>query len=114
MTTIDPVVITTSISRLSMPESSIARLQAIRFNSQWSLSVNSDYVYPETEGDRPANFAVARALAATLRKLCDTDPEFLNFRMRLAHMLETNNSLREGPLAIKFFTALQGAMAPPA
>jgi 2-polyprenyl-6-methoxyphenol hydroxylase-like FAD-dependent oxidoreductase len=83
-------------------------------DAAWSLSVNSDYVYPETEGERPANFPVARAVAATLRKLCDTDPEFLNFRTRLAHMLETNNGLREGPLAIKFFTALQGAMASPA
>jgi 2-polyprenyl-6-methoxyphenol hydroxylase-like FAD-dependent oxidoreductase len=82
-------------------------------DAAWSLSVNSDYVYPETEGERPANFAVSRAVAATLRKLCDTDPEFLGFRFRLAHMLETNAGLREGPLAIKFFTALQGAMAPP-
>jgi 2-polyprenyl-6-methoxyphenol hydroxylase-like FAD-dependent oxidoreductase len=83
-------------------------------DAAWSLSVNSDYVYPETEGERPANFPVARAIAATLRKLCDTDPDFLNYRMRLAHMLETAAGLREGPLAIKFFTALQGAMAPPA
>ncbi|MEP7209864.1 MAG: tryptophan 7-halogenase [Alphaproteobacteria bacterium] len=82
-------------------------------DAAWSLSVNSDYVYPETEGERPANFAVARAVAAILRKLCDTDREFLNFRFRLAHMLETNAGLREGPLAIKFFTALQGAMSPP-
>ena len=78
----------------------------------WTLSTNSDYVYPETEGDRPANFAVSRAVATVLRKLCDTDSEFLDFRYRLAHMLETANSLREGPLAIKFFTALQGAMSP--
>ncbi len=80
----------------------------------WTLSVNSDYVYPETEGERPANFAVSRAVATVLRKLCDTDAEFLEFRYRLAHMMATSNSLREGPLAIKFFTALQGAMSPPA
>lgn len=78
----------------------------------WSLSTNSDYVYPETEGERPANFAMSRALAATLRKLADEDLDFRRLRYRLVHMLETADSLRSGPLAVRFFTALQGSMAP--
>jgi 2-polyprenyl-6-methoxyphenol hydroxylase-like FAD-dependent oxidoreductase len=78
----------------------------------WSLAINSDYAYPETEGERPANFAMSRNVAAVLRRLCDADPEFAIFRYRLAHMIETAAPLREGPLAIKFFTALQGSMAP--
>lgn len=77
----------------------------------WSLSINSDYVYPETEGERPANFAMSRALAATLRKLADEDLEFRILRYRLVHMLESANTLREGPLGVRFFTALQGSMA---
>ncbi len=77
----------------------------------WTLSTNSDYVYPQTEGERPANFAMSRAVAATLRKLADQDEEFRIFRYRLVHMVETGESLREGPLAIRFFTALQGSMA---
>jgi 2-polyprenyl-6-methoxyphenol hydroxylase-like FAD-dependent oxidoreductase len=77
----------------------------------WSLSTNSDYVYPETEGERPANFAMSRALAATLRKLADEDMEFRHLRYRLVHMLETADALRSGPLAVRFFTALQGSMA---
>lgn len=77
----------------------------------WSLSINSDYVYPETEGERPANFAMSRALAATLRKLADEDLEFRVLRYRLVHMLESANALREGPLGVRFFTALQGSMA---
>lgn len=77
----------------------------------WSLSINSDYVYPETEGERPSNFAMSRALAATLRKLADEDLEFRILRYRLVHMLESANALREGPLGIRFFTALQGSMA---
>jgi 2-polyprenyl-6-methoxyphenol hydroxylase-like FAD-dependent oxidoreductase len=77
----------------------------------WSLSTNSDYVYPETEGERPANFAMSRALAATLRKLADEDMEFRHLRYRLVHMLETADALRSGPLAGRFFTALQGSMA---
>jgi hypothetical protein len=28
-------------------------------------------------------------------------------------MLEDGSALRDGPLAIKFFTALQGSMSPP-
>lgn len=78
----------------------------------WGLSVNSDYVYPETEGERPANFAVSRAMAATLRKLADEDMEFRVLRYRLVHMVDADNVLREGPLAMRFFTALQGSMAP--
>ena len=77
----------------------------------WSLSINSDYVYPETEGERPANFAMSRALAATLRKLADEDMEFRHLRYRLVHMLDSADALRSGPLAVRFFTALQGSMA---
>lgn len=77
----------------------------------WSLSVNSDYVYPETEGERPGNYAMSRALAATLRKLADEDLEFRVLRYRLVHMLESAAALREGPMAVRFFTALQGSMA---
>jgi len=77
----------------------------------WSLSINSDYVYDETEGERPAAYAMNRAIAATLRRLADEDLDFRTLRYRLVHMLESANALREGPMGIKFFTALQGSMA---
>ncbi|MFT3724269.1 MAG: FAD-dependent monooxygenase [Hyphomonadaceae bacterium] len=77
----------------------------------WGLSINSDYVYPETEGERPPTFAMTRAMAATLRKLADEDLEFRVARYRLVHMVDAANALREGPLAVRFFTALQGSMA---
>jgi 2-polyprenyl-6-methoxyphenol hydroxylase-like FAD-dependent oxidoreductase len=77
----------------------------------WGLSINSDYVYPETEGERPPTFAMTRAMVATLRKLADEDMDFRIARYRLVHMVDSANALREGPLAIRFFTALQGSMA---
>ena len=77
----------------------------------WSLSINSDYVYEETEGERPAAYAMNRAVAATLRKLADENLEFRALRYRLVHMVDSANALREGPMGIKFFTALQGSMA---
>lgn len=77
----------------------------------WSLSINSDYVYEETEGERPANFGMSRAMASVLRKLADEDMEFRVLRYRLVHMVDSANILREGPLGIRFFTALQGSMA---
>ncbi len=77
----------------------------------WSLSINSDYVYEETEGERPAAYAMNRAVAATLRKLADEDLEFRTLRYRLVHMIDSANALREGQLGIRFFTALQGSMA---
>lgn len=78
----------------------------------WGLSINSDYVYPETEGPRPDNFAMNRALASTLRRLADEDMEFRVLRHRLVHMVDPDTVLREGPLALRFFAALQGSMAP--
>lgn len=77
----------------------------------WSLSINSDYVYPQTEGERPANFAMSRAVAATLRKLSDTDVEIRILRYKLVHMIASADALREGDVGIRFFTALQGSMA---
>lgn len=77
----------------------------------WSLSINSDYVYEETEGERPAAFAMNRTVAATLRRLADEDLEFRALRYRLVHMIDTANALREGQLGIRFFTELQGSMA---
>lgn len=77
----------------------------------WSLSLNSDYVYEETEGERPPTFAMNRAMAATLRKLADDDLDFRTFRYQLVHMTADANALREGAMGIKFFTALQGSMA---
>ena len=77
----------------------------------WSLSINSDYVYPQTEGERPANYAMNRAIAATLRNLADADLEFRILRYKLVHMIASADSLREGQIGIRFFTALQGSMA---
>jgi hypothetical protein len=79
----------------------------------WNLATSSDYVYPETEGERPANFEMIRAMAGVLRKLAQDDPEFRVYRLRLGHMLESDNRLRDGgPLSQRFFMALQGSMAP--
>ena len=77
----------------------------------WTLSTNSDYVYPQTEGERPANFAMSRAVAETLRKLADKEEDFRIFRYRLVHMVDSAKTLQEGPMGIRFFTALQGSMA---
>jgi flavin-dependent dehydrogenase len=78
----------------------------------WGLSINSDYVYPETEGPRPETFPMVRAMAATLRKLSDTDLDFRVLRYRMVHMVDSETVLRDGPLAMRFFAALQGSMAP--
>jgi hypothetical protein len=52
-------------------------------------------------------------MAAVLRRLAQEDVEVRIFRLRLGQMIETDAALREGPLAIKFLTALQGSMAQP-
>ena len=77
----------------------------------WSLSINSDYVYPQTEGERPPNFAMSRAVAATLRKMADEHTDFRILRYKLLHMIENAKALQEGDLGVRFFTALQGSMA---
>jgi 2-polyprenyl-6-methoxyphenol hydroxylase-like FAD-dependent oxidoreductase len=80
-------------------------------NRAWSLAINSDYVYPETEGPRPADFEMTRTMAVVLRRLAQDDEEFRIFRWRFGQMLETGAALRDGPLAMRFLTALQGSMA---
>ena len=77
----------------------------------WSLSINSDYAYPQTEGERPSNFAMNRAVAATLRKMADAHADFRILRYKLVHMIESAKALQEGEMGIRFFTALQGSMA---
>jgi 2-polyprenyl-6-methoxyphenol hydroxylase-like FAD-dependent oxidoreductase len=80
----------------------------------WGLAINSDYVYPETEGARPADFEMTRNMIAVLRKLSQEDEEVRIWRWRYGQMLEDGAALREGPLAMKYLMALQGSMAPPA
>ena len=77
----------------------------------WSLSINSDYAYPQTEGERPPNFAMSRAVAATLRKMADEHADFRILRYKLVHMIESAKALQEGDMGVRFFTALQGSMA---
>ncbi len=77
----------------------------------WSLSINSDYVYPQTEGERPPNFAMSRAVAATLRKMADQHDDFRILRYKLLHMIADAKALQEGEMGVRFFTALQGSMA---
>lgn len=77
----------------------------------WGLATNSDYVYPETEGERPPNFAMVRNMVVVLRRLAQEHVDFRIYRLRMGHMLETDAVLREGPLAMRFFAALQGSMA---
>ena len=80
-------------------------------NRAWGLALNSDYVYPETEGARPGDFEMTRTMAAVLRKLAQEQEAFRIWRWRFGQLLEDGASLRDGPLAIPFLTALQGSMA---
>ena len=73
----------------------------------WSLAANSDYNYPETEGERPATFAASRQRAGILRRLAQEDDAFRIVRYRLGHMVDTEKALAEGPLAARLFEALQ-------
>jgi flavin-dependent dehydrogenase len=82
----------------------------------WRLAVSTDFAYPETEGERPPDFARARAMQMVMRRFTEVDDEFLNLRMRMTHLIDDGRSAREGPLAerIQAFAAQAMQAAEPA
>ncbi|CAN5301045.1 FAD-dependent oxidoreductase [soil metagenome] len=78
----------------------------------WTLAINVDYQYPETEGERPANFAQISAFGQAFRYLAATDEEMSILRLRIGHMLESPAKLRESPHAEKLAAAMKAVSQP--
>lgn len=80
----------------------------------WAMAITTDYTYPETEGDRPADFEQSVGAMKVLRALAARDPEVLAARWRVGHMLESGALFRQSPYAEKIdaFVAAMKARQP--
>jgi len=64
----------------------------------WTLSASADLAFPETRGERPENFAEARALEAKLFRAAVADPVVHRALMEVAQLLKPQDRLREPDL----------------
>lgn len=78
----------------------------------WTMAINVDYGYPETEGERPTDFAKTQLQARVFRQLVGSDPELLVLRTRMGHLLESGAALRQSPFAERIAAAMQVAPSP--
>lgn len=60
----------------------------------WSMSANRDFVYPQTRGERPADFAQILQFARALNALAARDPDIHKLMGEVRHMLKPNNELQ--------------------
>jgi 2-polyprenyl-6-methoxyphenol hydroxylase-like FAD-dependent oxidoreductase len=61
----------------------------------WSMSTSADLAFPETRGERPANFAEARQFEAALFRAAVADPVVHRAIIEVGHLLKPGNLLRE-------------------
>lgn len=75
----------------------------------WMMAMSADLAYPETEAERPADFAQSRAMGMLMRQFAEVDEEFRNVRLRMGHLIDDGAATRQGPMAerIKAFVAGQ-------
>jgi 2-polyprenyl-6-methoxyphenol hydroxylase-like FAD-dependent oxidoreductase len=61
----------------------------------WSMSANRDLMYPQTRGERPADFARSLKFSGALNALAARDPELHKLVSDVRHMLKPNSALQE-------------------
>jgi len=61
----------------------------------WTMSTSADLAFPQTRGERPANFAEARELEAALFRAAVADPVVHRAMIEVAHLLQPQSLLQE-------------------
>ena len=61
----------------------------------WEMSTSADLAFPETRGERPANFVEAQQFEATLFRAVVSDPIVHRAMMEIGQLLETSSLLHE-------------------
>jgi hypothetical protein len=62
-------------------------------DSPWHLAATPDLVYPDTRGERPANFAETLRYGAALQQLAARDPALHRLTMEVQHLLRPRSDL---------------------
>jgi hypothetical protein len=61
----------------------------------WIMSTSADLAFPQTRGERPANFAEAREFEAALFRAAVSDPVVHRAMIEVAHLLRPQSRLQE-------------------
>jgi len=61
----------------------------------WTMSTSADLAFPQTRGERPENFAEARAFDAALFRAAVADPIVHRAMLEVAQLLQPHERLRE-------------------
>ena len=67
-------------------------------DTPWQLAAVPDFVYPETEGERPPDFERTLRFGAALRRLAATDAEVHKVMFEVQHLLRPATALNEPSL----------------
>ncbi|MET1027192.1 MAG: hypothetical protein ABWY00_08495, partial [Dongiaceae bacterium] len=82
---------------------------AILIESPWALSVMPDFIYPETRGERPADFADAVAFSGALNKIAFRDPAVFGLILEIQHLLKPHTALHDSALVQRVKAELAAA-----
>jgi hypothetical protein len=61
----------------------------------WALSAIPDFVYPDTRGQRPADFGSALSFASALTRIAARDPTVHKLMMEVQHLLKPRSVYRD-------------------
>jgi hypothetical protein len=78
--------------------------------SPWALSAIPDFVYPDTRGQRPADFGSAHSFAIALTRIAARDADVHKLTMEVQHLLKPRSAYRD-PELMQRVTAAEMAEA---
>jgi 2-polyprenyl-6-methoxyphenol hydroxylase-like FAD-dependent oxidoreductase len=82
----DPLV---GLGEVFLPEAQVLT------ESPWALSAIPDFVYPETRGQRPADFGSALSFASALTRIAARDPAVHKLMIEVQHLLKPRSAYRD-------------------
>jgi hypothetical protein len=82
----------------------------------WSMSTNRDFMYPQTRGERPADFAQIVRFGGALNGLAARDPDVHKLVSEVRHMLKPNRALEHPDVVerVHAFMTTSELVRPPA
>jgi 2-polyprenyl-6-methoxyphenol hydroxylase-like FAD-dependent oxidoreductase len=76
----------------------------VLIDAPWAMSTVPDFVYPETRGQRPADFDSALSFASALTRIAAQDPAVHKLMLEVQHLLKPRSAYRD-PAFMRRMTA---------
>jgi hypothetical protein len=70
-------------------------------DSPWALAALPDLIYPDTQGERPADFVQSLRFSAALTRLAAEDAGVHRLSMEVQHLLRPRGALRSPELVAR-------------